>query len=200
MLLALVLQAAAPQTAVDAERAFNAAAQAKGQWTAFREFAAPDAVMFVPQPVKAHDWLKDRKNPPRSVEWQPAVSYMSCDGKVAVNSGNWQRPDGSIGYFTTIWSAAGGSWKWLADHGDGVAVARPLPGFPGTVRAQCTGRAKPPLEAPLATGKTGSGHSPDGTLLWRWDVWPDGSRVLMARIWTGQSYEVVINDRVAAPK
>ena len=34
ILAALILQAAAPQTAVDAERAFNAAAQARGQWTA----------------------------------------------------------------------------------------------------------------------------------------------------------------------
>ena len=46
MILALLLAAAAPQTAIDAERAFVADAQTLGQWTAFRKYAADDAVMI----------------------------------------------------------------------------------------------------------------------------------------------------------
>ena len=76
MIIALLLAAAAPQaapqTAVDAERAFAAHAQKVGQWTAFRDYAEPTAVMFDPQAVGAHDFLKGRKDPPRSVEWWPA--------------------------------------------------------------------------------------------------------------------------------
>ena len=40
MILALLIVAAEPQTAIDAERAFAADAQKLGQWTAFRKWAA----------------------------------------------------------------------------------------------------------------------------------------------------------------
>jgi hypothetical protein len=49
----LLAAAAAPLTAVEAERAFAADAQKQGQWTAFRKWAAPDAVMWTPQAVWA---------------------------------------------------------------------------------------------------------------------------------------------------
>ena len=49
MIAALLLMAAEPLTAIDAERAFAADAQKMGQWTAFRNYAADDAVMFVSQ-------------------------------------------------------------------------------------------------------------------------------------------------------
>ncbi len=55
-------------------------------------------MMFVPQPVKAQDWLKDRKDPPIAVQWWPAESYVSCDGTAAVNTGPWVRPKG-VGLF-----------------------------------------------------------------------------------------------------
>ena len=85
MILALLLAAApvsAPMSAIDAERAFAADAQKNGQWTAFRNSAAPDAVMFVPEKVNAQAWLKDRADPPVSVFWWPGRSYVSCDGSV----------------------------------------------------------------------------------------------------------------------
>ena len=58
MIEALLLAAAEPaMTAVDAERAFVADAQKLGQWTAFRKWSAPDAIMFVPRQVNAHVFL-----------------------------------------------------------------------------------------------------------------------------------------------
>ena len=42
-------------------------AQRIGQWTAFRKYADDDAVMFTPQAVWAHEFLKDSKDPPKSV-------------------------------------------------------------------------------------------------------------------------------------
>ncbi len=87
-MIALLLAAAASlPTAIDAERAFAADAQRLGQWTAFRKYADPDAVMFTPQAAWARDFLKDRKDPPASVRWWPERSFVSCDGRTAVNSG-----------------------------------------------------------------------------------------------------------------
>jgi hypothetical protein len=105
MILALLLAAAEPpMTAIDAERAFVADAQKLGQWTAFRKYAADDAVMFVPQQVNAQAFLKDRKDPPASVYWWPGKSFVSCDGSYAVNTGPWVRQYGkAVGYFTTVW-------------------------------------------------------------------------------------------------
>ena len=103
MLATILALAAASPTVIDAERAFAQMAQDKGQWTAFRATAAPDAVMFVPQPVKAQAWLKDKKDPPKAIRWQPTHAWVSCDDKTAVDTGNWQRPDGTVGFFTTIW-------------------------------------------------------------------------------------------------
>ena len=68
-----------PSSVIAAEIAFNRLAQKKGQWTAFRETAADDAVMFVPQRVVAKDWLKKQADPPASVSWSPSIVYVSCD-------------------------------------------------------------------------------------------------------------------------
>ena len=64
-------------------------AQRIGQWTAFRKYADRDAVMFTPQAVWARDFLKDRKDPPKAISWRPAHSFVSCDGRTAVNTGPW---------------------------------------------------------------------------------------------------------------
>ena len=83
------MPAAALPTAIDAERAFAADAQRRGQWTAFRATATEEAVMFVPQPVNAQAFLKDKADPPQPLKWWPASSFVSCDGNLAVNHGPW---------------------------------------------------------------------------------------------------------------
>lgn len=83
--------AANPSGFIAAEIAFARLAQEKGQWTAFRETAAPEAVMFVPQRVKARDWLKSQKDPAEAVKWQAHAVYVSCDGNVGVTTGAWQK-------------------------------------------------------------------------------------------------------------
>ena len=87
--------------------------------------------MFMPQPVNAQALLKDRKDPPKAVDWWPTASYISCDGKLAVNTGGWQRPDGSVGYFSTVWRAS----PMAAGNGSSMAavtlkVARRAPRSP----------------------------------------------------------------------
>ena len=123
-----------PSALVAMELAFNRMAQDKGQWTAFREFADEDAVMFVPQAVKARDWLKGRGDPAQAVTWQPYQVWMSCDGTLGVTKGAWQRPNGTVGYFTTIWRKQGkpgknGEYLWVLDQGDVLPEPLPEPDF-----------------------------------------------------------------------
>ena len=104
-----------PSRVIATELAFARAAQEKGQWTAFREYATSDAVMFVPEPVNAQDWLKKQQDPPQSVTWQPHKVWSSCDGSLAVTKGASQRADGSTGYFTTVWQAKDGAMQQVID-------------------------------------------------------------------------------------
>lgn len=191
-----------PSSVIAAEIAFNRLAQDKGQWTAFAETAADDAVMFVPQRVVAKDWLRKQANPAASVSWAPSIVYVSCDGNLAASTGNWKRPDGSVGYFTTIWRRdKKGRWQWIMDHGDTLSVAREAPEFLTGKVATC----KPPVEgAPMAPppgGRPAKGAPPpppDESLIWSADVATDGSRHVSVRMWTGATYETVIDDQVKA--
>ena len=192
MIIALLLAAAAPMSAIEAERAFAADAQKLGQWTAFRKWAARDAVMFVPQRVNAQAWLKDKKDPPLSVFWWPGRSYVSCDGTVAVNTGPWVREFGkSVGYFTTVWVKQGdGGWKWIYDSGDELKFARDEGGDIAPINASCGGRPN---------GMPHSAHSPDRTIFWNIDIGPQGQRSFIVGMWDGADYQMVIDDRVAPP-
>ena len=202
LLAAQAATAPAPQTAIDAERAFAADAQKLGQWTAFRKYATDDALMFVPQPTNAQAFLKDRKDPPVAVFWWPGRSYVSCDGTVAINTGPWVRGWGkAVGYFTTVWKRQpDGSWKWVYDAGDELKTARAEGGEIKPVTAACTKPAELMVHGSPAPGnKTGHGESPDGSLHWAWETRPDGSRDFTAYVWDGTKMAPVISDKVAAP-
>lgn len=204
MLLSLLLAAAAaPQTAVDAERAFASRAQIAGQWTAFRETAAPDAIMFVPYPTKAQVFFKDFKDPEVAYMWWPAEAYVSCDGKLAVITGPAVR--GTYrGYFTTIWKQQPvGGWRWVLDHGDGLANPRPARENPRVRWASCKPNPSPDFnpikDAATSSFSQGFGVSPDETLSWSWRVRDDGSRVVQVNLWGGDLDLIVLRDEVAAP-
>ncbi|MDB5703507.1 MAG: hypothetical protein JWN66_623 [Sphingomonas bacterium] len=199
-MILLLLAAASPQTAVDAERAFVSAAQSGGQWTAFRRFATEDATMFAPHAVKAQEFLKDRKDPPTALMWWPADSFVSCDGAMAVNSGPWMRAKGdAFGYFTTVWARqADGGWKWTMDGGDGLATPRPAGDAPKVRHASCKGSPSTVPAVRYRDGETGEGQSEDRTLAWRWHVAPDGSRTFDAWLWDGRTMRAVKSDRIAA--
>ena len=197
MILAALLAAATPGAA-DAERAFASAAQS-GQWTAFRRFAADDAVMFVPRATNAQAWLKDRKDPPYSVLWWAADSYVACNGNAAVNTGPWMRPWAkAVGYFTTVWlRQPDGGWKWTMDSGDALATPRPAGDGPKIRRASCKGSPSTVAAVRYRDGETGEGQSEDRTLAWRWHVAPDGTRSFDAWLWDGRRMQSVVADRIA---
>ena len=195
-----------PSAVIAAEIAFNRLAQEKGQWTAFRETAAKDATMFVPQPVSAQVWLKGKADPATSVKWQQHKAFMSCDGKTGVTTGATQWPGGQSGYFTTVWqwfekgSQGDGEWKWVLDHGDFVTSPRATPEMIETRVASCKGKAPAALTAPPVDAQMKMGFSRDQSLNWTWVVQPDGARTLDVRLWNGTSTDSVIMDSVAAPK
>ena len=206
MILAILLAAAAPapMSAIDAERAFAADAQKLGQWSAFRKYAAPDALMFVPQPVNAQAWLKGRKEPPSSAFWWPGRSYVSCDGRLAINTGPWVRSYGkSVGYYTTVWvRQKDGTWKWVYDAGDEDKFMRDEGGDIAPINATCPKLPlpPPPQRKVPADVKYGGGLSTDGTLTWGWTVERSGKRNFFALMWDGKKRQMVIEDKVAAPK
>jgi hypothetical protein len=185
------------QTAIDAERAFAADAQTLGQWTAFRKWAAADAIMFVPGPIRAQAWLEDRRNPAKAIEWWPTAAWLSCDGLLAVNTGGARYPDGSHGYFTTVWQRqSDGGWRWVLDHGDRLSQSRPRPVRPAVVRAKCGAPAAKPA---VAHGPMhGGGRSPDRTLVWEWGHNATGrTRAFSAYVWDGRRYVDAMEDLVA---
>ena len=192
--------AANPSAYVAAEIGFARLAQDKGQWTAFRETAAPDAVMFVPQRVKARDWLKSQKDPAESVKWQPHAVFVSCDGNSGATTGAWQK-SGASGYFTTVWmrDPISGKISWVLDHGDGLTTPRDAPDFIASSQAKCGSRPAVPIEAGAEGDDMAVGLSGDQTLSWTSIVHPDQSRRVIVRMWDGKSMKTVIDNDVAAP-
>lgn len=194
VLLALLLAGAAPQTAVDAERAFAADAQKLGQWTAFRKWAAKDAIFLPPNPVAVA--LKDVPDPPVAVDWWPTASFVSCDGATAANTGGALWPGDRSSYFSTIWRRqADGAWRFLLDHGADLTAARARMAQPVVRQASCTGTPAHDAEA-----DDEGGVSADATLRWHWRVAPEGGHRFTVQLWTGTRYETVIDDQVPAPR
>lgn len=226
--VALLVAAAAVSGAVDAERAFASRAQTEGQWTAFRAFAAPDALMFGPEPTNAHQLLKDAKNPRVAVMWWPRQSWVSCDAELAVNTGPWVRSGGkSTGTFTTVWQRqADGGWKWLLDHGRDTPRLVAAGDQPHIVQPVCrnlaaAANAKPSLaparqlvvqlpdrmpssDLPRPAGTEGAviggGASPDNSLRWeaRALSGEPGDHVFRVWTWDGGSYRLALFEAIGA--
>lgn len=209
-MIAVLLFAASIPTAVDAEFAFAHDAQRMGQWTAFRKWADKDAVVFNPQAVWARDFLKDKADPPKAITWRPAHSFVSCDGRTAVNTGPWFKATGAPGgYFTTVWQRDKDNWRWAYDGG-GPLSGPPRNTLPAVHHASCkTPAPGAPISAPPAlTTKearttpedNGRGQSADKTLGWDWKVDANGERIFRAYLWDGRRYAQVVYNDIPPPK
>ena len=174
-----------------------------GQWTAFRKYADADAVMFTPQAVWAQEFLKGRKDPPAAVYWWPAESYVSCDGRTAVNTGPWERRAARrTAISPPSGSARRAGWKWIYDGGDGLEkpmpARRPARSCAGPAcAAPCQGTRRcrpPPMSAAQVAGSrpamTARGRSADRHA----DLGLEGRRqgrraTFQAMLWTGRHYQ-----------
>lgn len=197
-----------PGAVIATEVAFAKLAQEKGQWTAFVATATKDAVMFVPQPAYAQDFLKGKANPAQSVKWQPHQVWSSCDGTLAVTRGAWQ--DGAKnGWFTTVWQRQkNGSYKWVLDQGDELPMAMDAPDMIVSKVADCppgynARRAQKPKDfkgklPPLDPAHL-MGRSLDGTLGWHVAVTPGGARRFVVNMTSGGQQATVQDLQVEAP-
>jgi len=190
--------AANPSAVIASELAFARAAQERGQWTAFRETATADAVMFVPQRVGAQAWLKGRADPPVSVKWQPHVVWSSCDGSFAATIGEWSS-DNARGSFVTLWQRQPEKrgkkpvYKWVLDMSVTNDNAMPMPDSVTAKVADCTAPAlrEPPMSFPAGLDAA-QAYSTDQTLRWTSTVRTDRSRTIRVESWTGTGYQPVI--------
>lgn len=200
----LLKPVANPSQVVAAELGFARLAQEKGQWAAFRATAADGAEMFVPQRVKAADWLKGRAEPPVAVQWQPHAVWSSCDGSYAVTHGNWQSVNAS-GTFATVWQRQrNGDYKWIADMSLASSPLEPVPEMVAASVADCPKRGEAPLPSAAApvTGDAdlGGGRSIDGTLRWTTTVYPDSSRQMQVAIWQNGAFRDVLTESSKADR
>ncbi len=192
---------AQPGKIVATETAFARAAREEGQWTAFTQFSAPDAVLHGRNgPIQARPWLASLDDPAKAVDWAPRSVWMSCDGKIAVSQGRFRDPEGLVGTFITVWERQDDlSYRWVYDIGspddpqpekkpqdeaeDDAILVQAGEVIQGYV-ADCLapGEALPAAPMDLVPNNTehAKAQSPDGTLRWRWEHGDDGSRRVVA--------------------
>jgi hypothetical protein len=201
--LATAPGAAQPSTIVAAEIAFARAAREQGQWTAFKMFAAPGALLHGGNgPFPIEPWLATQADPPEAVQWEPRSVVISCDGALAVSQGRYRDPDGKVGNFVTVWERqSDGEYRYVFDAGgddvpqppprkpveDGDIVVTSIDAVLGMVASCPRGGAEipPPPAIPVGEdGKTDARLSRDGTLRWRWEHRADGTRYAMAEYFT----------------
>ena len=187
-----------PSAFLTADMAFARLAQEKGMWTAFRDTAAKDAVLFVPQRTNALEALKTRADPPVAAKWQPHRVVAACDGSAGVTTGMARDPDGGQYAYTTAWVRdLDGRIRWVLNHRFPVAAPRPSPEFLSAETASCQGRPGVEIMARDEGDDVVVGLSRDQTLSWESVVRPDGSRTITIRRWNGTTMEPAIVDRVA---
>ena len=210
--------AAQPSTIVATELAFARAARETGQWTAFRQYAAPGAVLHGSKSTfPAEAWLATQKDPPAAVQWAPRTVVMSCDGATAVSVGRSRTPEGIVGTFMTVWERqADNSYKWVYDAGgpdvpqppprkefdDGNIVVTAIDAVQGLV-ATCP-RADSPTPPPPADSVVGRNPanatlSRDGTLRWRWESREGGEKFFAAEYYYNGQWITAIEEVLASP-
>ncbi|NCP15284.1 MAG: hypothetical protein GW858_14185 [Sphingomonadales bacterium] len=191
--------AAQPSTIVATELAFSREARERGQWTAFRRFAAPGALLHGKDgPFAIEPWLATQTDPAEAVQWEPRVIAMSCDGATAVSKGRYRDPEGKVGGFVTVWERqSNGEYRYVFDVGgddvpqppprpqieEGDIVVTEIDAVTGLVATCPRGGATtpPPPAMPIGEdGKADARLSRDGTLRWRWEHGADGTRFIAA--------------------
>ena len=118
----------------DTERAFAQAVAQGGIAPGFRQFAAPDAVMFLPDPTPAGPALASARWP-GELFWRARYVGVAASGDMAFSAGpSLLKGAGkaSGGFYLTIWRRQpDGTWKFVLDQGadqpPGIWDAPPRP-------------------------------------------------------------------------
>jgi hypothetical protein len=191
--------AAQPSAIVAAELAFARAAREQGQWTAFRQFAAPGALLHgADGPIAIEPWLATKADPRVAVQWKPRAVVISCDGALAVSQSRYRDPEGKVGNVLAVWERQpSGEYRYIF-HASGDDVPQPPPqkaledgnilvtaidAVTGMIASCPRGGSEIPPPPAIALGEDGKADarlSRDGTLRWRWEHRADGTRYAAA--------------------
>jgi hypothetical protein len=172
-----------PSAVIAAELAFARAAREKGQWTAFRDYAAKDALWLNPDVSLVQTDLAGRADPPKAISWEPDRVWSSCDGSFAITSGPAHFPSGASGRFVTVWQRQGkGDFRWVLDQGFDLEGGYAPPDMISAQIAECPAGERPKMIRSLPKPRRGeawqTGHSDDGTLTWTTRLSADCTRKL----------------------
>lgn len=185
------LGTANPSAIVAAELGLSRLAREKGQWSALRELAEKDAVLFEPGAVNAQRAVKGRAEPAKSASWNPSQIFISCDGSYGMAVGAVQNADGTRKQYAAVWrQQRKGDYRWVmrftadapAPSGEAgndlvpisatVATCRRLPGAQGAAASLRERERERRLPATVWIANpppaTGAAQSADGTLRWTW--------------------------------
>lgn len=170
---------ASVKTLVEAERAFAAAATAKGQRDAFLEYLADDSLLFRPGPVPGKMFYRTRPVPPGQLSWGPVFADASLAGDYGVSTGPFEfrkdpkqtDPPNGYGHFVSIWKKQrDGAWKVEVDLGvshdkfpkavadlkDADIVTPPAQAAPPPLKPAPAAVSTPPASASPAAAKPGA--------------------------------------------
>ena len=197
---ALQVPVANPSKVIATELAFARMARESGTWTAFRHYAASDALMPSPGFVRVHDALKGVPDPAEPIVWGPDKVWSSCDGSFAVSTGGAEYPSGRRGRFLTVWQLqSDGEYRWVMDQGFDDAEAAVSPDTIAARIASCGQRRKERLQVRRGEAWQ-TGTSNDGTLAWSTRLAGDCSRVvtISTRNDEGAMFEIFRREAPAA--
>jgi hypothetical protein len=182
-----------PGKVVATEIAMGHMAREEGMYKATAYFAAEDAVMFVPDPVLAQEWLKDRSDPEYPISWKTHQVWSSCNGSHAVTYGGWEDTSGAVGDSVMVWERQQeGEYRWILDYGNVRETALEAPEMVRTAVADCS-------ETPTPVVMSGAndltdrrkGASQDYSLYWQVDTHADGRRDVDVYLWRNGARERV---------
>jgi hypothetical protein len=193
-------RAVMPQTALQVDRQLEKAVRTEGQWTAFRRFAAPGAVIFQRGGHDAAALLARWPDPKKPFTWAVHESITSCDGTTAVTIGPVRRPEGTAGMLLLVWrKQPDGRWKWVAWRGGAGPTPDSGP-VPRIITASCKGRPHSYMR-PAPAGPSGGLSSPDRTLIWHWETDRSGAVTYSIQVWNGTAHATVVGgDKVPVPR
>jgi len=201
---ARALLRASPSAVIAAEMAFARMAREQGTWTAFRYYAASDALRPSPGWTNVHQSLSGAADPAQPIVRAPDAVWMSCDGSFAASTGEATLSDGRPSRFLTIWQRQGnGEYRWVLDQGfDSEGIEKTSDMIAGKTaecaRPEASGD-RPRRDFGVRRGENWSaGASNDATLRWESTLRPDCSRDVSVSI-AGQGGMEEIFRRAASP-
>jgi hypothetical protein len=118
-----------PSAVVAAERAFAADGLALGIKQSFLKHSTADAILFAPDPVKAHELYAGRPDKPHPpLVWWPLWAGIARSGDLGFTTGPSTFGGKANGWYFTVWARQpDGGWKWVYDGGSPSAHGQAAP-------------------------------------------------------------------------